>query len=262
MTDLNPAARVRLQENAQGLFTSDLSVNEFALLHALGFQPLGLVMGSSVYHIGLQQSNWGQNMELEVITGALYRARELAMTRLQAEAQALQADGVVGVRLQLGGGNLGLSSDLAEFVAVGTAVRAPQGQDWRANGAPFTSALSGQELWTLHTIGYRPLGLVMGTCVYHIAHQGFMQALRTLGRNTEMTNYSQALYSARELAMERMQAEARAHGAGGVVGVSVSEANYGWDPHVIEFFALGTAVLPMPGAERRIEPAAVVNLND
>ena len=36
-------------------FTSDLSVNEFLLVKEAGFQPLGLVMGSSIYSIGAQQ---------------------------------------------------------------------------------------------------------------------------------------------------------------------------------------------------------------
>ena len=36
-----------------GLFTSDLSVNEFLLVKAAGFEPMGLVVGSSIYHLGL-----------------------------------------------------------------------------------------------------------------------------------------------------------------------------------------------------------------
>ena len=36
------------------IFTSDLSVNEFLLVREAGFRPLGLVLGSSIYHVGLQ----------------------------------------------------------------------------------------------------------------------------------------------------------------------------------------------------------------
>ena len=36
------------------LFTSDLSVNEFLLIDDAGFEPLGLVVGSSIYHVGIQ----------------------------------------------------------------------------------------------------------------------------------------------------------------------------------------------------------------
>ena len=45
-----------------------------------------------------------------------------------------------------------------------------------------------------------------------------------MGRNVEMPNYTQALYDARELAMERMQAEAEALEAEGIVGVSSTSA--------------------------------------
>jgi hypothetical protein len=40
-----------------GVFTSDLSVSEYVLLKEAGFEPLGFVIGSSIYHIGLQIGN-------------------------------------------------------------------------------------------------------------------------------------------------------------------------------------------------------------
>ena len=81
-------------------FTSDLSVNEFVLVKAAGFEPLGLVVGSSIYHIGFQLASWNQNQEMDVLSQAMYHARELAMTRMEEEADQLGADGVVGVRLE------------------------------------------------------------------------------------------------------------------------------------------------------------------
>ena len=81
------------------IFTSDLSVNEFLLVREAGFRPLGLVLGSSIYHVGLQFGRWGKNQELDVLSQAMYHARELAMGRMEAEADALGADGIVGVRL-------------------------------------------------------------------------------------------------------------------------------------------------------------------
>ena len=93
------------------------------------------------------------------------------------------------------------------------------------NGRPFTSDLSGQDFWTLLSAGYRPLGLVMGTCVYHVAHQGCSAAgCARSASNAEMPNFTQALYDARELAMERMQAEAEALEAEGIVGVAAARA--------------------------------------
>src|SRR5881398_2774814 len=219
--------RERLAQMRGGFFTSDLSVNEFLLVKQAGFDPLGLVIGSSIYHIGYQQSSWKQSIEMTVLSQAMYEARELAMTRMEEEADQLDADGVVGVRLDIGRYEWG--EHLAEFIAIGTAVKHAEGELHRApNGRPFTSDLSGQDFWTLLNAGYRPLGLVLGNCVYHVAHQNVGTWARRLGRNVEMPNYTQALYDARELAMTRMQAEAESAEAEGIVGVQLVEGNHGW----------------------------------
>ncbi len=244
------------QEVARGFFTSDLSVNEFLLVKQSGFEPLGLVLGSSIYHIGYQQAAWNRNQEMGVLTQAMYHARELAMTRMEEEADALGADGVVGVRLDIGRYEWG--ADLAEFIAVGTAVKHSGGELHRApNGRPFTSDMSGQDFATLLRAGYRPAGLVMGNCVYHVARQGMMQSLKQVGRNVEMVNFTQALYEARELAMERMQKDADELQSEGIVGARIIERSHGWGSHVIEFFAIGTAVLST-SAEHQIDKPTLV----
>jgi uncharacterized protein YbjQ (UPF0145 family) len=254
------SGRARIQrmkeEVKRGFFTSDLSVNEFLLVKQAGFEPLGLVLGSSIYHIGFQQAAWNQSQEMGVLTQAMYHARELAMTRMEEEADQLGADGVVGVRLDIGRYEWG--ADLAEFIAVGTAVRHREGQLHRAaNGRPFASDLSGQDFAALLRAGYRPVGMVMGNCVYHVGRQGMLASLKQVGRNVEMPNYTQALYEARELAMERMQAEADQLQAEGIVGARIVERSHGWGSHVIEFFALGTAVVAT-SAEHVIEKPAMV----
>ncbi|MGH9121432.1 MAG: YbjQ family protein, partial [Acidimicrobiales bacterium] len=169
--DLPKDASHRLEELGHGLFTSDLSVNEFLLIKEVGFHPLGFVMGSSIYHTGLQTRRWGTSQELTKLSEALYNARELAMTRMEEEADELDADGVVGVRLDVNYYEWG--NDAVEFIALGTAVKAEDGRSYRNQlGKPFTSDLSGQDFWTIMQTGHVPLGLVMGTCVYHIAHRG------------------------------------------------------------------------------------------
>jgi uncharacterized protein YbjQ (UPF0145 family) len=247
------------------LFTSDLSVNEFLLVREAGFRPLGLVLGSSIYHVGFQVGKWSQNQELDTLTQAMYHARELAMTRMEAEADLLGADGIVGVRLDIEFKEFG--NDLAEFIAVGTAVLGDEppatGDGWRPNtGKPFTSDLSGQDFWTLLEAGYAPLGLVMGSCVYHIAHQRFWQSMGNIGQNVEIPQFTEGLYDARELAMSRMQAEAEALGAEGIVGVKLLSLPHRWGGHTTEFFAIGTAVRPLRPDHVISKPQLTLPLSD
>src|SRR5262245_34023797 len=143
--------RAELKPGSPGaIFTSDLSVNECLLVREAGFRPLGLVLGSSIYHVGLQFGRWGKNQELDVLSQAMYHARELAMGRMEAEADALGADGIVGVRLDVELKEFG--ADIAEFIAVGTAVKAETGEggggvsNWRKTRTQaITSDLTRQE---------------------------------------------------------------------------------------------------------------------
>src|SRR5260221_378634 len=123
--DLPVHARERLKSmrsdaTHRGLFTSDLSVNEFLLVREAGFDPVGLVVGSSIYHIGYQFAGYRQNMEVNVLTQAIYHARELAMERMQAEATSLNAQGIVGA--QIHERSHGWGSHVIEYFAIGTAV--------------------------------------------------------------------------------------------------------------------------------------------
>src|SRR5438270_409921 len=128
MTDYDPkslegipeSGRERLEQNRQGLYTSDLSVNEFLLVTEAGFDPVGLVVGSSIFHIGIQVAGPTTSRELDTLSQAMYSARHLAMTRMEEEADQLGADGIVGVRLDIGRYEWGPS--MIEFFALGTAI--------------------------------------------------------------------------------------------------------------------------------------------
>ena len=243
---LPESAGGRLAETAAGkCFTSDLSVDEFVLVRESGFVPLGLVMGSSMYHVGLQMARWSQSVELQNLSQAMYSGRELAIERMVAEATQLGADGIAGVDLRMvayvGG------EDVMEFLAVGTAVRSEKapGSFREASGRPFSSALSGRDFFKLMRYGWVPTGLVLGSCVYHVAHQSIRQAMQQMGKNVEMPLYTQAIYTARELAMSRMQSDAERSGAAGIVGVAVTEHPHAWGEHAVEFLAVGTGVRPV-----------------
>lgn len=246
-------------EDGRGpLFTSDLSVNEFMVLKKAGFHPLGLVVGSSIYHVGYQATGWSVSQEMTVLSQAMYTARELAMTRMEYEANQLGADGIVGVRLEVG--RWSWADDQLEFMCIGTAVKAEDGSNWRnKSGRPFTSDLSGQDFGVLLATGYQPAGLVLGACVYHIAHMSFRQMLKMSGQNTEMALFTQALYDAREIAMMRMQLEAKNLGADGIVGVTIKEGSHAWESHVVEFLSIGTAVSKR--GETRETPTIVLDVS-
>src|SRR5450432_2619728 len=92
---------LRTAAHSTGVFTSDFSVNEFLLVRKAGFEPIGLCVGSCIYHVGIQYGNWSKNEEMVILSQAMYQARELAMSRMREEATDMGADGVVGVRLEV-----------------------------------------------------------------------------------------------------------------------------------------------------------------
>jgi uncharacterized protein YbjQ (UPF0145 family) len=62
--------------------------------------------------------------------------------------------------------------------------------------------------------------------------------------------------------MERMQREAEDLQAEGIVGVQLTERSHGWGSHVIEFFAVGTAIVPLgEGAHEIPPPTTVISLD-
>ena len=254
--DLPQHARERLVAMRQRhLFTSDLSVNEFLLVKEAGFDPLGLVMGSSVYQMVPNVpivAPGAYGVEVEWMSHALYHSRQLAMNRMEEEADQLGADGIVGVRLEVNVHAFG--QGILEFMAVGTAVRHAGGGNYRnRHGKPFQSDLSGQDFWTLIRAGYRPVGFVMGNCVAYVPPDtiGYLG-----GGNRELSEYTHVLYDARELAIGRLQYEAETLGAEGIVGVTVEEKEHSWGAatrfdgnaaamsgELLELFVIGTAVV-------------------
>jgi uncharacterized protein YbjQ (UPF0145 family) len=249
-----------LERLRAGAFTSDLSVDELLCISSVGYEAMGLVLGSSIYHIGWQRIRSTRNEELQVISRAMYDARRLAIQRMEQEASAIDADGIVGVRMEITRHEWG--ADLLEFLFIGTAIRARDpAHRRRPDAIPFSSDLSGQDFYKLRLAGFWPVRLVMGSCVYHVNIGSVGQWFRQLSGSTEHVPLTQGTYAARELAMRRMEAECTQFGGAGVVAVQVSERNHGWGSHIIEFFALGTAVVPDPQSPGVPPPSVVVTAN-
>lgn len=104
-------------------FTCGLSGQDLWTLLRSGYRPAGLVTGCCVYFAAVEYAKG--NRELADLTRGLYRARELAMGRMQAAASKLAAAGVVGVRFEdIGFLDAGSRADpgMVEFCVVGTAI--------------------------------------------------------------------------------------------------------------------------------------------
>jgi hypothetical protein len=58
-------------------------------------------------------------------------------------------------------------------------------------------------------------------------------------------------------------AEGRSDTAGGTVGVDIHQQSHGWGSHVIEFVAIGTAIIPDEDAEDHVipDPTTVLDLD-
>jgi hypothetical protein len=59
-----------------------------------------------------------------------------------------------------------------------------------------------------------------------------------------------------------MQADAEAVQAHGIVGVQTQQTNHGWDSHVMEFFAIGAAVVRESPPASLPAPQLILSLND
>lgn len=273
---LNAIDRLNEQRSRQGtpghIFTSDLSVNEMLLVRQAGFEPLGQVMGSSIYHVGWQfmpQLSWTSG-ELQVLTQAFYHARHLALGRLRQEAALLGATAVVGVRLEHKEYDWG--AGMLEFQAIGTAIREADAPAPGPDKQPRLSFLSGQEFWLLRKAGFTPVGIAVGNCTYYQVPTWKTQNATYGGIfgsgwvNQELVDYTQAVYQARSLAMGRMETEARSEGAVGVVGADVTvvaqpreveQNNTHRIDMIYHFTAIGTAVTYLTGHET-LAPDTVV----
>jgi uncharacterized protein YbjQ (UPF0145 family) len=122
-------------------FTSDLSGQEFWQLHQAGYYPKGLVFGVCSYYVHTDSNTVNlmrggffgrgsrQNQEIPAYTQGFQIARHLAMERLKADIRTHQAEGAVGMHIDMGVEDIEYELNnttrhdlLAHFVAVGTAI--------------------------------------------------------------------------------------------------------------------------------------------
>jgi uncharacterized protein YbjQ (UPF0145 family) len=240
-------------QGARGI-TSDLSVDEALLLHSTGWEPIDLVCGVSVVSVPVGVWNWGQGA-ISIASDAHNGAVEGAAAQLRAECAKVHGHGVVGVRVQVE-----VRTHHIDVELVGTAVRPVGGHD--AKGAPFVSDLSARDFTLLKGAGWMPVGLAFGASFVYAPRRTAGAAMKQKTQNVELTNFTEAMYSARETAMERMQQSALDVGGQGVVQVKVTEGPMSFARHAVGFTAWGTAVRLVADAHQFIRPEVVLPLDD
>jgi len=260
--DVLRAAQVLAQPSPPGKdgATSDLSVDEVLLLHSVGWEPVDLVYGSSVSSVPFAVWSWGQG-EIGVASDAWGIAFRGAHERLVAECARAGGVGVVGVHVESDIERLHMDVEL-----VGTAVRpvASHGKHSSrgAAGRPFASDLSARDFVLLDRAGWMPAGLAFGASFAYVPRRNVGTVISQKSQNVELTNFTEAMYSAREAAMSRLQDSAVSLDAAGIVDMNITEGPMRFAHHAIGFTAWGTAIRLAADAHQHIQPSVVLPLDD
>jgi uncharacterized protein YbjQ (UPF0145 family) len=233
--------------------TSDLSIDEALVLHSIGWKPVELVCGAGVFPIPGYSWQWASG-EIGYASSAWHSAFGAAIERIGAECARVDAQGVVGVRV-----DVSIHRHAVHVVLVGTAVAPSTGG---RPGRPFVSDLSGRDFALLQNAGWETCGLAHGAAFVYAPRRTAGDTISQRTQNVELTTFTNALYAARESAMERFQTSALRMGAAGVVAVRMNEGPMNFAHHAIGFAVYGTAVRPGPSGHRRQEPMVAVSLND
>jgi uncharacterized protein YbjQ (UPF0145 family) len=141
-------------------------------------------------------------------------------------------------------------ASIQELTAGRLPIRAQQRLATMRADQAFTSDLTVDEHHAIRSVGFSPVGQVMGSCVYHVGYTGMLNC----GYNGWIFNgpnvtpapvvaaegLREALYEARMLAIDRMRQECAGLGGDGVVAVILTIAPF--PAGGLEFRAIGTAV--------------------
>jgi uncharacterized protein YbjQ (UPF0145 family) len=284
---LPPAAAARIAElRSSGTWSSALSTGEFAALRAVGFEPVGQVMGSAVYHVGRSGRYWGYHDCLYAgmwyadapvalsgrgapsagLVEVLDRARRSALERMTAECSALGGDGVVAAELTVA--PFAAQPNCLEFKVIGTAVRAagtvraPQ---------PFTCHLDGRGFAKLVTAGWVPVELLYGMSV-GVRHDDYTTRAQTRSwNNTEVSGWSELVQAVRSDARAHLRAQSGRRGGDGVI-LSAGDLRVWGEPcmrsgnndqedHVAEATLVGTTVARFTAREEPSRTLTVMPLD-
>ena len=243
----------RIAAASSPVFSSDLSAKEYAIAQASGLTPIAQIMGSSVVQHGWQSYGWasygGGIREMASFATPWNLSRQRSFDRLRQEAQFAGADAVIGIEMTANS-FLGDAGNV-EYVVFGTAVRettlAP-----RDSSGPRMCALSGQDVDKLRRIGAETLGVIGHTSVVSVAlSPQANQMMRSWWGNQEMTEVTEGVYAARQLAMDEVRRQASEAGANDMVISTLTHqidhreyerAGYTRHFFIVSMHVLGTAI--------------------
>lgn len=208
-----------------------LSGNEIYCLDQKGLTPGNIVVGNSVYSLGLLRSiGTGFKAiiggELKEVTHLIAEGREAAYQRMVNEATTANTVGITGVSSELifHGANI-------EFLSIGSLVHG-------ADKAKFTTSADGQELFAQMDAGYKPICFAFGNVAYSMGiTRGVIGAFKTLARG-EIKEYSDMFNHTRHLALQRIIQHAQEQKANAVVGIKTTILPFSG---VSEMLMIGTA---------------------
>lgn len=223
--------------NTQAINTqySGLSGNEMFCIGLLGYDPGSLLVGNSVFSMGVLGALHTNirtfvGGELSAYTNMIAQGRKLSLQRFEQEMSTASGCGASGVTSELifHPGNV-------EFLSVGsTMIR----ED--APKSAFTSSADGQELFCQWDAGYAPVSFVFGNVAYSIGFsRGLLGGIRELAKG-EIRQYSDIFNKTRNLALERIAAEAQQKGGNCVIGIRTTILPIGISS-VQEMVMIGTA---------------------
>ena len=196
-----------------------LSGNEMFCLHKKGYSAGHLVIGNSVFSIGLL-GGIGSGLktlaggEVSQITSVIHEGRQKSYERMRTEAQKQGGVGITGVTSELvqHAGNV-------EFLSVGSCIHKEGARSEEMN---FSTSADGQELYCQLDAGFQPVKFVFGNVAYSIGLAGGLAGIfRSMARG-EVKEFSDIFNQTRHLALQRITSEAHLAGANAVIGIETS----------------------------------------
>ena len=274
---------------SDGPWDSALSVDAFAAVRSVGFEPVGQVFGAAVYYlatvagvscpgttaesyplpgasagisgdlIGSPPARVGDDYlsQAAKLANGLHEGRRTAIDRMASECADRGGHGVVGAAVEVAEiASTSFTAAAIKFTAIGTAVRA---SGCPPLARPFTSELCGPDFAKLIMADWVPAGIALGISVAGLHDEMATASSGPWGTgNAEVPAYTGLITAVRQNARDRLEQSVRELGADGVV-VSGMTLRVRTDPchahaaakdHFAEAVTTGSAITRFAGRNK------------